>query len=103
HSFLYDGPDAVNVECKTFSEMLSAERFQKIDGAKFDIEGFEFKVLQRFFRDGTSSLRPTFFIIESNPFFGGKTGGDTLGLLLQNGYAVTRISELNYFAIRKSQ
>lgn len=100
HSFLYDGPDSVNVECKTFSEMLLSEGIRKIDGAKFDIEGFEFKVLQKFFQDGRADLWPTFFVIESNPFFGNKVGGDPLQLLAQHGYQIVRIGEINYFASR---
>lgn len=101
HSFLSDSPEAVTVECETLTDVLLGEGITRVEGAKMDIEGFEFKVLQRFFKDGNVNLWPKFLIIESNPFFGDKTGGDTLGLLSQNGYSVTRIAELNYVAVRK--
>jgi len=101
NSFLYDSPNTVSVECRTLTDVLLAEGVQKVDGAKMDIEGFEFKVLQRFFADGNSKLWPGFLIIEVNPFFEKKTDGDILALLAQNGYGLTCISELNYLAVRK--
>ena len=101
NSFLYDGPKGVTVECKTLTDVLLTEGIKKVDGAKFDIEGFEFKVIQKFFQDGKTELWPRFFIVEQNDFFEKKGGGDTVGLLKQNGYAVSQISELNYFAVRK--
>jgi FkbM family methyltransferase len=99
-SFLYDGPDAVNVPCQPLLDILNANGIRKIDGAKFDIEGFEFRVLRRFFQDATADLWPRFIIVEHNAFFAGKTGGDTLELLTQSGYRIERIDEINYFASR---
>jgi FkbM family methyltransferase len=101
HSFLYDGPDAVNVPCRTLLEMLSSEGIRQVDGAKFDIEGFEFRVLCKFFQDANRDLWPRFIIVEHNAFFAGKTGGDTLELLAQHKYSVVQIDEINYFATRK--
>jgi FkbM family methyltransferase len=102
HSFLYDGPDAVNVECKTFNEVLTTESIRKIDLAKFDIEGFEFKVLQKFFHEAAQTSWPKHFIIESNPFFGNRGGGDPLQLLAQQGYHIVQLGEINYFASLQS-
>ncbi len=100
HSFLYDGPDSVNVECKPLLDILSAGGIRKIDGAKFDIEGFEFRVLCKFFKDASPDLWPRFIIVEHNAFFAGKKGGDTLQLLAQHGYRIVRVGEINYFASR---
>jgi FkbM family methyltransferase len=100
HSFLYDGPDAVNVECKPLLDVLSAEGIRKIDGAKFDIEGFEFRVLRKFFQDAPPELWPSFIIVEDNAFFVGKTGGNTLELLEQRTYRLAQIDEINYLATR---
>jgi FkbM family methyltransferase len=100
HSFLSDSADRVKVQCKTLTDVLLSEGAQKVDGAKMDIEGFEFKVLQRFFADGNSKLWPGFLIIEVNPSLGGKNSGDALELLKQNGYTLSNLSELNYLAVR---
>jgi len=101
HSFLSDSTAKVKVQCKTLTDVLLSEGVQKLDGAKMDIEGFEFKVLQRFFADGNSKLWPGFLIIEVNPSFGEKNTRDILSLLKQNGYALDNLSELNYLAVRK--
>jgi FkbM family methyltransferase len=101
NSFLYDSPKTVSVECKTLTDVLVSEGIKKVDGAKFDIEGFEFRVLQRFFQDGHTGVWPGFFIIEHNDFYAQTGGGDTLKLLSGNGYDVRKISELNYLAVRK--
>lgn len=98
HSFLYDGPDAVDVECKPLCEVLASKGIHKIDGAKFDIEGFEFRVLNRFFQEAASGLWPRFIIIEDNAFFSGRTGGNVIELLNGRGYRLRQIDELNYFA-----
>jgi FkbM family methyltransferase len=101
NSFLNDGPNGVTVDCKPLTDVLLGEGVKKVDGAKFDIEGFEFKVLVKFFQDGKTELWPRFIIVEQNDFFENKGGGDTVKLLKQNGYVVNQISELNYFAVRK--
>lgn len=101
NSFLSNSPSGVIVECKTLTEILLSEKIEKVDGAKMDIEGFEFKVLSRFFADGIRKLWPGFLIIEINPSFDRKTCADTLDLLEKNGYDLTQVSELNYFAVRK--
>ncbi|HWD90905.1 MAG TPA: FkbM family methyltransferase [Verrucomicrobiae bacterium] len=100
HSFLSNSTERVKVECKTLTDVLLSEGVQKVDGAKMDIEGFEFKVLQRFFADGNSKLWPGFLIIEVNPTLG-KNSGDVLKLLRENGYTLSNLSELNYLAVRK--
>jgi FkbM family methyltransferase len=101
NSFLSNSPESVAVECKPLTDIVLSEKIEKVDGAKMDIEGFEFKVLKRFFADGVKKLWPGFLIIEVNPYFDNKVGGDTLALLKDNGYQLTHASELNYFAVRK--
>lgn len=98
NSFLSNSPDGVSVQCKTLADVLLSEGIQKVDGAKMDIEGFEFRVLQQFFAEGKSHLRPGFLIIEINPSFEKKINEATLTLLAQNGYGLTQVSELNYLA-----
>jgi len=100
NSFLSVSPNSVSVSCKTLTDVLLSEKVEKVDGAKMDIEGFEFKVLSRFFDDGIAKLWPRFLIIEINPTFAKRTGGDVQALLEKNGYRVTKMSELNYLALR---
>ena len=102
HSFLYNSPEAVEVQCRTLVDILSEQSVSKVAGAKFDIEGFEFKVLQRFFQDAVPDLWPKFFIIEYTGFYAGKSGGDIRQLLVERGYDLVLIGETNYFAVRKS-
>lgn len=99
NSFLYDAPETISVECKTLTDVLLSQGVKKVHGAKMDIEGFEFKVLQKFFADGRTDLWPGFLLIEINPFL--KKTGDVQQLLMNNGYELTRISELNYIATRR--
>lgn len=101
NSFLSNSPEGVTVPCETLTDILLSEKVRKLDGAKMDIEGFEFKVLRKFFADGNPSLWPGFWIIEINPTFDKKINGDVLRLLEEHGYDLTPVSELNYFAIRK--
>jgi FkbM family methyltransferase len=101
NSFLYDSPHTVDVECRTLAGVLTAEKVFKVDGAKFDIEGFEFKVLKRFFEEAKRDLWPRFFIVEHIPSYDERAGGSSLELLAANGYRVQRIKEHNYLAVRE--
>ncbi|HMJ89701.1 MAG TPA: FkbM family methyltransferase, partial [Candidatus Acidoferrum sp.] len=60
NSFLKESPIGESVECRSLLEVLEAEGVQRIGGAKFDIEGFEFKVLSAFLKTAPRSLWPRF-------------------------------------------
>jgi FkbM family methyltransferase len=98
NSFLYESPCAVDVECRTLATILNEENISKVHGAKFDIEGFEFKVLHRFLDEAARDLWPRFFIIEYVPTYAQRGGGSSLDLLKSKGYTVQRIKEHNHFA-----
>jgi FkbM family methyltransferase len=100
NSFLSTSSDSVSVQCKTLTDVLLSEKVEKVDGAKMDIEGFEFKVLNQFFQDGMKNLFPRFLIIEINPAFEKRAGGDVQTLLEKNGYRLSQMNELNYLAVR---
>jgi hypothetical protein len=74
---------------------LKNNHIEKIGGAKFDIEGFEFRVLDGFFNDADHSLYPNFIIIEQNPEFKEKAGGNAIDLLMGKGYHIERAGKLN--------
>jgi len=101
-SFLSTSPDGLDVECYPLSSVLKAHRIYEVRGAKFDIEGFEFRVLKQFFADVDQGLYPKFIIIEHHPEWVTKSGGDAIDLLISRGYHVHwaprwwSVSSLNY-------
>ena len=63
---------------------------RRIDGLKMDVEGLEYRVLNKFFREINESVPlPRFIILEQNPKFV-DFEGDAVQLLLDNGYQVVR-------------
>jgi FkbM family methyltransferase len=60
----------VNVACEPLASLLDAAGVRRVDWMKLDIEGFEDRVLSRFFRDvsPSSPLCPTYILTE---FFSG--------------------------------
>ncbi len=101
NSFLKESPVGEWVECLPLQQVLLAEGVQRIDGAKFDIEGFEFKVLRPFFETASSALWPRFLIFEHNLDLVSKSSGDVRQLLAEAGYAVRLIADQNYLAERR--
>ena len=100
-SFLLPSDTGVDVACKPLLSLLKAEGIQKIRGAKFDIEGFEFRVLRQFLEDAPNALYPHFIIIEHNPLWQEASGGDALSLLAACGYTPYHASKLNYIMVRE--
>lgn len=100
-SFLLHSDTGVDVACKPLLSLLQAQGVQQVRGAKFDIEGFEFRVLRRFLEDAPLSLYPHFIIIEHNPLWHEASGGDALSLLSACGYTPYRASKLNYIMVRE--
>ena len=99
-SFLSGSPSGVMVECDTLHRSLAAHGIRKVHGAKFDIEGFEYRVLKKYFEESPGPDRPDFLIIEHNPEWIEKAGGDVTQLLTASGYRGRRVSNLNYIFVR---
>lgn len=76
----------IDIQCVTLLELLEKMSIKNIDIAKLDIEGFEFRVLNRFFQESASYLYPNFIIVEHHPEWIEKAGGNTLDLLAKKGY-----------------
>jgi FkbM family methyltransferase len=95
NSFLSTSKHGIHVNCHPLSALLKNNHIEKIGGAKFDIEGFEFRVLDGFFNDADHSLYPNFIIIEQNPEFKEKAGGNAIDLLMGKGYHIERAGKLN--------
>jgi FkbM family methyltransferase len=102
NSFLKESPIGESVECRPLLEVLEAEGVQRISGAKFDIEGFEFKVLSPFLKTAPRSLWPHFLIFEYNADLRTRSGGDVRELLSEAGYLVRPVADQNYLAERQA-
>lgn len=85
----------VEVQCDTLLSVIEQAGFHRVDGAKLDLEGFEHRVLSRFFADAPASLYPRFLILEDNPEFEGIVTESAVELALQAGYSLRQRSGLN--------
>ncbi len=101
NSFLKSSSITERVPCMPLLDMLLSANVNRIDGAKFDIEGFEFRVLDTFFKASPPAhLLPRFFVFEHNQALAERSGGDVRSLLAENGYEVSFITDQNYLAVR---
>lgn len=103
-SFLGATGDNIDVSCLPLYNILQKEHLTKVDGMKIDIEGYEIRVLNRFFADvaeGNNSLLPRFIVAEENPDYAASSGEDVPGLLRSNGYDGRRVSPLNWAMTRQ--
>jgi FkbM family methyltransferase len=85
-SFLFARDEAVQVACRPLLDVLTDLGIDHIDGAKFDIEGMESRVLRRFLAEAPRSLWPKFLVCEYYPEWSEIAGGDTIALLREHGY-----------------
>jgi FkbM family methyltransferase len=76
----------VDVACRPLTAVLEEAGIQRLDAAKFDIEGFERRVLRRFFADAPTDLYPTLIQVETNWSNFAENTADTLELLASVGY-----------------
>jgi FkbM family methyltransferase len=99
NSFLSKGPGAVSVECYPFSEIITMAQVNKISAAKFDIEGFEYRVLSQFFAEAASRYYPRFIIVEQDPGWEARGAGNAIALLKNQGYRVHWSGKWNYVMV----
>jgi hypothetical protein len=79
--------NSILLECKPLLAIIEDLNLQKrVSIAKFDIEGFEFRVLRQFLQDLKPVLYPRHIIVEYNTDYIDKAGGDVLHLLKAKGY-----------------
>ena len=94
NSFVMDFQERVDVVCVTLLDIINRAAINHLTGIKLDIEGFEYKVLKRFFAEAPAELWPTFFIVERNPKY--MDEADPVKLLEGRGYAVRFRNGLNH-------
>jgi FkbM family methyltransferase len=100
NTFLSQGTGTrIDVHCYPLAALLAQHKIAEVAGAKLDIEGFEWRVLDRFFADVAQRLYPRFLIIEHQPVWVEKAGGNAIQLLLTKGYEVHWSSGLNYIMV----
>ncbi|MBD1903541.1 FkbM family methyltransferase [Trichocoleus sp. DQ-A3] len=99
NGFLFANSNSIDIQCYPLHEVLSQQGIKQIEGAKFDIEGFEFRVLTKFFAAAACELYPKFIIIEYNPDWIEKAGGNAIELLQSKGYKIYRRSSYNYIMV----
>jgi FkbM family methyltransferase len=101
HTFLTPGDGGEMVQCAPLLDVIQEAGLDRIDAAKFDIEGFEFRVLEAFFlAKPPPQLVPRFIIIEQNRLLKEKAG-DALELLRREGFSVSKLKDQNYLAVRE--
>jgi FkbM family methyltransferase len=105
HSFMAppdDASDALEVACEPLSKLIDNAGVARIDFIKLDIEGFELRVLSRFFDDVPpgSALRPTAILTEM--YFGDERDRPLIAMLDQAGYVLRGSDGLNSLFLKSS-
>ena len=99
HSFFKQinpkGMSKQEVRCLPLSEIIDSLKTPKL--MKLDIEGFEWRVLRKFFEDVPSSQWPEFILLEDDPRH---REGDAVSLALNHGYSVVNRFDYNVFMVR---
>ncbi|MBI1920094.1 MAG: FkbM family methyltransferase [Geobacter sp.] len=85
-SFVVPYVKGIDVKCTPLLDMLLLNEISVIHGMKLDIEGLEFRVLNKFFHDAPMSLYPEFIMMEFHPKFIEMAGGNSLEVVKSNGY-----------------
>ncbi|MGO9571517.1 MAG: FkbM family methyltransferase [Desulfomonilaceae bacterium] len=93
NSLLFDylkpqGSSGMNVECHPLADILRRCNVSAIRGAKIDIEGYEYRVLKAYFSETRKEFHPEFIIVEYISFVKELAGGNTIDLLLDEGYKI---------------
>lgn len=105
HSFMGDDhcEDAhtVSVACQPLASLIEQAGVDHVDFMKLDIEGFEPRVLSRFFVDIVthSSLRPRAILTEL--YYGDERDRPLISTIEQAGYRLFDSSELNCLFVRE--
>ena len=88
HNFLGTGVEGPAVSCIPLDEVLEAEGPLNIRMMKLDIEGFERRVLERYFERTSASSRPSYLLVQIE---GGPLNRESKQalrhLILSNGYS----------------
>jgi FkbM family methyltransferase len=82
------------IECKPLVSLIDNRRAKLF---KLDIEGFEWRVLRKYFEDVSDSLWPEYILLEDDPR---NREDDAVSLCLNHGYRVLKRIDYNVFLKR---
>lgn len=89
--------EVIEVQCVTLNDALSEFGINKISALKIDVEGYEYPILNQFFKEAPASLYPRVIILEAFGHAIPLVGGSSIELLVKNGYSLANHIEYNYF------
>lgn len=87
----------VKVPARTLLEIALAERLDRIDAIKLDVEGAEDLILKRFYQEAPESLWPKRIVVERGDE---RWGMDLIGFLKERGYVARGETRNNYLLER---
>jgi FkbM family methyltransferase len=90
----------IAIDCKPLTDVLALYGIKKVNLAKFDIEGLEYRVLDRFFADADPSLAPGRIIVEHHPGWESRAGGNVLTCLARQNYVEVAAFKQNHVLVR---
>lgn len=85
-------PPVQEVRCYPLAYLLESDKTPKL--MKLDIEGFEYRVLRKYFDDIPDSKWPEYILLEDNP---SRREGDSVSLVLDRGYKIIKRYDFNVF------
>lgn len=85
-------PPVQEVQCQPLAYLLEREKIPKL--MKLDIEGFEYRVLHKYFDDQPDSKWPEYIFLEDLPL---RREGDAVSLVLSRGYKIINRFDSNVF------
>ncbi len=101
HSFVGSGDQFLDIQCRPLLEILETHQVAQVDFMKLDIEGFEERVLSRFFEDTAQSspLRPTYLLVEiqGGPVVGVGVQARIKKMICDHGYALVVDKSNSFF------
>ncbi len=101
HSLLKADAPGVKVPTLPLDDLVRAERVDRIDAMKLDLEGLEYRVLDAYFQANARARWPRAIVVEHHPGLDSRAGGDVLALLRARRFVVTRVSRHNWTARRQ--